>query len=108
MSGSFIIAFRLDLNNIDVRHERGDDGHNLVTVVMNQLHISPQAAFNYISNLYDKAVIQFLEEWKNIPIFEGLLDLEVRTYCHGLAIWARANNSWNFEVRFNFQHFFTP
>lgn len=81
------------------RHEHGDDGHNLITVVMNQFKIAPQAAINYISDLHDKLAIQFLDEWKNIPTFGGPLDLEVRTYCHGLGNWVRANDTWSFEVR---------
>ena len=82
------------------RHERGDDGHNLVTVVINQLRIAPQAAFDYILDLYNKTEAQFLEEWKKIPTYTGPLDLEVRTYCYGLGNWVRANNSWDFEVCF--------
>lgn len=88
------------LTDIDFRRERGDEGHNLVTVVMNQLHVSPQTAFNHISDLYDEITTQFLDEWKKIPTFEGPLDLEVRTYCYGLGNWVRANNSWSFEVCF--------
>ena len=91
---------------IHLRRERGDDGHNLVTVVMYQLHVKPQAAFDYISGLYDETATQFLDEWERIPTHRGLLDLEVRTYCHGLlANWVRANNIWNFEVRFYFPKF---
>ena len=80
------------------RRERGDGGHNLVTVVMNQLGVGPQMAFDYISDLYNETEARFLEEWKNIPTYEGPLDLDVRMYCYGLGNWVRANHSWNFEV----------
>ncbi len=95
---------------IHFRREHGDVGHNLVTirVVMHQLHVGPQAAFDYISRLYDKTAAQFLDEWERIPTHRGLLDLEVRTYCHGLANWVRANNTWNFEVRPYFLKFPSP
>ena len=66
---------------------------------MNQLRVGPQMAFDYISDLYNSKEAQFLEAWKNIPTYEGALDLDVRTYCYGLGNWVRGNNSWDFEVR---------
>ncbi|KJA22852.1 hypothetical protein HYPSUDRAFT_138665 [Hypholoma sublateritium FD-334 SS-4] len=92
-----VIIIGNDLCSYKVEHEHGDDGHNLITVVMNQFKITPQEAMNYISDLHDKLAVQFLDEWKNIPTFGGPLDLEVRTYCHGLGNWVRANDSWSFE-----------
>ena len=81
------------------RRDTGDDGHNLVTVVMHQFNLDPQGALNYISDLHDSLATQFLDEWKNIPVFGGPLDLEVRTYCDGLGNWPRGNECWSFEVR---------
>ena len=81
------------------RNDRGDDGHNLVTIVMHQFNMDPQTAMNYISDLHDKLARQFLDQWMRIPTFGGPLDLEVITYCDGLGNWVRANDTWSFEVR---------
>nr|UPX76568.1 putative 1,11 carbon cyclization sesquiterpene synthase 255 [Hypholoma fasciculare] len=75
-----LIIIGNDLCSYKVEHEHGDDGHNLITVVMNQFKITPQAAINYISGLHDKLAIQFLDEWKNIPTLGGPLDLESERY----------------------------
>ena len=66
---------------------------------MHQFNMDPQAAMNFILDMHDTLATDFLDEWKKIPTFGGPLDLEVRTYCHGLGNWVRANDAWSFEVR---------
>jgi len=83
------------------RRDRGDDGHNLVTVVMHQFNMDPQASMNLILDIHNTLAMDFMDEWKRIPTFGGPLDLEVRTYCDGLGNWVRANDSWSFEVCFH-------
>ena len=82
------------------RQARGDDGHNLITVVMRQFEMdSVQSSIDWISRLHDDLVKQFMEEWQKIPTFGGPIDRELRTYCDGLGMWVHANEAWSFEVR---------
>ena len=80
------------------RQARGDDGHNLVTIVKHQFKFNFNDTFQWISDLYDGLVADFLAEWKNIPTFGGPVDREIRTYLDGLGNWVRGNDSWCFEV----------
>lgn len=80
------------------RQARGDDGHNLVTIVMKQYNLDPQGAMDWISDLHDDIVDEFLETWRLLPTFGGPIDREIRTYVDGLGNWVRANDSWSFEV----------
>ncbi|KAJ7454224.1 terpenoid synthase [Mycena latifolia] len=86
-----------DLCSWNVEQARGDDGHNLVTIVMHQYNMNPQQAMNWISDLHDEIVEEFLSSWENIPTFGGPIDREIRTYADGLGNWVRANDAWSFE-----------
>ncbi|KAJ7474144.1 hypothetical protein FB451DRAFT_1398142 [Mycena latifolia] len=79
------------------RQARDDDGHNLVRIVMHQYNMNHQQAMNWISDLHDEIVDEFLALWESIPTFGGPLDREVRTYADGLGNWVRANDAWSFE-----------
>ncbi len=57
-----------------------------------------QHAMNYIGDLYNYLVDQFLAEWDHIPVFGGPVDLEVKAYCNMLGEWVRGNEAWSFEV----------
>jgi len=86
-----------DLCSYNIEQARGDDGHNLVTIVMHQYNLDTQGAMNWISDLHDDIVDEFLEVWKTVPTFGGPVDREIRTYLDGLGNWVRGNDSWSFE-----------
>lgn len=65
---------------------------------MHQYKLEVQPAVDFVSNLNDKAVAEFLELWPQIPTFVGPLDLDIRTYCHGLCNLVRGADEWTFEV----------
>ncbi|KAJ7651000.1 terpenoid synthase [Roridomyces roridus] len=86
-----------DLCSYNVEQARGDDNHNLVTVVMNQYRMDVQDAMDWIGELHGKMVDEFMEIWRTVPTFGGPVDREIRTYVDGMANWVRANSSWAFE-----------
>ncbi len=69
-----------------------------MTIVQHQFKFNLNDTLQWISDLYDNLVADFLAEWKNIPTFGGPVDREIRTYLDGLGNWVRANDSWCFEV----------
>ncbi|KAJ7650918.1 terpenoid synthase [Roridomyces roridus] len=86
-----------DLCSYNVEQAKGDDGHNLVTIVMNQYRMDVQDAMNWIGDLHDKIVDEFMVTWRSFPTFGGPVDREIRTYLDCLGNWVRANDSWSFE-----------
>jgi hypothetical protein len=65
---------------------------------MHQYNLDAQGAMNWISDLHDGIVDEFLQVWKALPTFGGPVDREIRTYADGLGNWVRANDQWSFEV----------
>ncbi|KAL4256105.1 Isoprenoid synthase domain superfamily protein [Pleurotus pulmonarius] len=86
-----------DMYSYKVEWERGDDGHNLITVIMHQFRTDVQDAMHHVANLHARLLNQFLEQWNCVPVFGGPIDSEIRTYCNMLGNWVRANDSWSFE-----------
>ncbi|KAF7296929.1 Terpene cyclase [Mycena indigotica] len=88
-----------DLCSYNVEQARGDDGHNLVTIVMHQYGLDVQQAMSWIGDLHDQIVDEFLHTWHDLPRFDTSPDLEhdFRLYVDGLGNWVRANDSWSFE-----------
>ncbi|KAF8912642.1 terpenoid synthase [Mucidula mucida] len=86
-----------DIYSYNVEQSRGDDGHNLVTIVMHQLRLDIHGALQWISDFYDDLVAKFLRAWNNIPVYGGPMDFEVRTYTEGVANWVRGHDQWSFE-----------
>ncbi|THH26436.1 hypothetical protein EUX98_g7752 [Antrodiella citrinella] len=86
-----------DICSYNVEQARGDDAHNLVTVVMRQHNKSVQGAMDWIAVLHEKLVDQFLDTLKTLPSWGAAVDDHVARYVDGLGNWVRANDSWSFE-----------
>ncbi|KAK5651017.1 hypothetical protein OQA88_2098 [Cercophora sp. LCS_1] len=97
-----ICAMRLvsttnDLYSYPIERARGQALHNLVTVVMHQMDLGPQAAVDWIGNWTDDLVRDFLHCHANLPSWGPEVDEQVRQYVNGLGQWVRGNNDWSFE-----------
>ncbi|KAF7432704.1 hypothetical protein PC9H_004646 [Pleurotus ostreatus] len=92
-----LITIANDIYSYKVEWERGEDSHNLVTVVIQQFRLTIQGAMDYIGDLNARLVDEFLEKWNHIPVFDGPVDTDIRAYCVMLAEWVRGNDSWSFE-----------
>ncbi|KAJ7803885.1 terpenoid synthase [Mycena olivaceomarginata] len=87
-----------DLCSYNVEQARGDDGHNLVTIVMHALDLDLHAALEWISDLHDKLAENFLAAYDQVPDYSDFeLNRQVVEYLDGLGNWVRANDSWSFE-----------
>ncbi|KAJ7116265.1 terpenoid synthase [Mycena crocata] len=86
-----------DLCSYNVEQARGDDGHNIVTVVMVQFNLNLNAALKWISDFHDRLVDEFFLFVKNLPSWGDILDPQVAVYVEGLGNWVRANDCWSFE-----------
>nr|8H72_A Chain A, Delta(6)-protoilludene synthase K435DRAFT_659367 [Dendrothele bispora CBS 962.96]8H72_B Chain B, Delta(6)-protoilludene synthase K435DRAFT_659367 [Dendrothele bispora CBS 962.96] len=86
-----------DLCSYNVEQSRGDDGHNIVKLVMLQENIDLHGAMQYISDMHDDLADKFLRNYKNMPSWGQPIDEWVTRYIEGLGNWVRANDAWSFE-----------
>ena len=89
-----------DAGRVNNRQSRGEEAHNLVTVVMKELAVPVQEAFDWIGRYHDGLVDRFLSLYRNsVPVFEDeKVNAELREYLDGVGNWVRCNESWSFEV----------
>ncbi|KAI3395183.1 hypothetical protein diail_1677 [Diaporthe ilicicola] len=89
-----------DIYSYNVEQSRGDDGHNLVTVVMAELNLGVQEALDWIGRLHDELAAEFIVEYARVPeLFteSEVANAEIRFYVDALGNWVRANDQWSFE-----------
>ncbi|KAH8982765.1 isoprenoid synthase domain-containing protein [Lactarius hatsudake] len=83
----------------NVEQARGDDGHNIVTVVMHQHKTDIQGAMNWVDDRHKELEAKFMDLYENkIPKFGEPVDTELARYVDGIGNWVRANDQWDFET----------
>ncbi|KIJ64878.1 hypothetical protein HYDPIDRAFT_175348 [Hydnomerulius pinastri MD-312] len=93
-----IICIGNDVYSYNVEQARGDDGHNAVTVVMNDLGTDLHEALDWIGEYSAILEARFLDNIDLLPSWGEEIDAQVATYVNGLGNWARANEAWSFET----------
>ncbi|TBU29047.1 terpenoid synthase [Dichomitus squalens] len=86
-----------DICSYNVEQARGDDAHNIVTVVMDELGTDLHGAMEWVAERHRILVGQFLERFGRLPSWGPEIDAQVARYVDGLGNWVRANDSWSFE-----------
>ncbi|KAK1757049.1 terpenoid synthase [Echria macrotheca] len=95
--GAYLIIASNDLYSYPVERARGHALHNLVTTVMYQLDLAPQAAVDWIGNWSDGIAAEFLECRANLPSWGPEIDEQIHRYVDGIASWVRGADDWSFE-----------
>lgn len=81
----------------DVERARGDDNHNLVTILMRHENTSLTEAIERIANYCSNLLHDFLDNLGQVPSFgEGFQD-DVKRYLDDLGNWVRAADCWSLE-----------
>ncbi|KAH9477939.1 Delta(6)-protoilludene synthase 18 [Psilocybe cubensis] len=81
----------------------GDASYNAVTIVMHNLRLSLDEAIQWISDLQDDLVINFLKlredvvNKRNFPTYGAEMDRQIVSYIDGLGQWMRGVTDWHFE-----------
>ncbi|TFK47565.1 terpenoid synthase [Heliocybe sulcata] len=86
-----------DIYSYNVEQARGDDGHNIVSVVMVEQGFNLHEAMRWVESQYLDVVKQFLKAKERLPSWGASVDAQVSAYIYGLANWARAGDQWCFE-----------
>lgn len=91
--------FPKDILSYNVEQARGDDAHNIVTVVMNQLKTDIAGAMTWVEDYHKELERRFNEHFDKVPQWGGLIDVQVALYMDGVGNSVRANDQWCFESK---------
>ena len=87
-----------DLYSYPKEYASGDDGHNIVTIVMNELALDLDGAVRWTKEYHDQVVKEFLNTAENLPSFgDKHPDTQLTAYIEGIALFVRGHDSWCFE-----------
>ncbi|KAG1732151.1 terpenoid synthase [Suillus lakei] len=92
-----MIFLNNDIVSYNLEQARGDEDHNIVTIVMHELGTDVNGAMLWVADCHTKLETKFLEAMAAIPKWGEPLDSQVREYCNGLGNWVRATCDWSFE-----------
>ncbi|KAG2033028.1 terpenoid synthase [Suillus americanus] len=92
-----MITLGNDILSYDVEQARGDDDHNIVTIVMHEIGTDVNGAMLWVADRHTKLEKRYFEAVAAIPKWGELIDSQVREYCDGLGNIVRANYEWSFE-----------
>ncbi|KAG1886765.1 terpenoid synthase [Suillus subluteus] len=92
-----MIALTNDIVSYNREQARGDDDHNIVTIVMHELDTDVNGAMLWVMDRSTKIEKKYFEAMAAIPKWGEPIDSQVREYCDGLGNCVRANYEWSFE-----------
>ncbi|KAJ8508566.1 hypothetical protein ONZ45_g9174 [Pleurotus djamor] len=79
-----LVSFSNDIYSWNKEQARGEDTHNLVTVIMRERDSSLQEAMDQAGELYFNVSQQFLKEVDNLPSIDPEYDDLIKDYCDSL------------------------
>ena len=86
-----------DIVSYNLEQARGDDSHNIVTIVMNELKTDVEGAMDWVAKYHVELETKFFDALGRVPKWGKPIDSWVAEYCDGLGNWVRANDQWSFE-----------
>jgi alpha-muurolene/germacrene-A/gamma-muurolene synthase len=86
-----------DIFSYDKEQARGDT-HNMLVVVMNQRDLTINEAIDYVAELSEKLMNQFVETREKVPSWGEEIDKEMSIYLDGLQHWMIGILNWSFST----------
>ncbi|EIM82223.1 terpenoid synthase [Stereum hirsutum FP-91666 SS1] len=86
-----------DIVSYNIEQARGDDSHNIVRIVMNELDTDVPRAMDWVAQRHTQLEREFFTALSELPTWGEPIDGWVKEYVYGLGNWVRANDQWSFE-----------
>ena len=81
----------------NLEQARGDDDHNIVTIVMNQLKTDVVGAMQWVKDYHEELERKFNEHFVKVPQWGEPIDSQVARYLDGVGNWVRGHDQWGYE-----------
>ncbi|KAI0284093.1 terpenoid synthase [Russula brevipes] len=87
-----------DIVSYNLEQARGDDNHNIITILMHHDKIDIQGAMDWVDSYRKELNAKFMDTYYNgIPKFGEPVDTELARYVEGISNWVRGSDQWGFE-----------
>ncbi|KAG1830868.1 isoprenoid synthase domain-containing protein [Suillus variegatus] len=92
-----IVFIDNDMTSYNKEQATGNEFHNLISIVMLELDLDRGSAMAWAAHYNAEVQKRFIDGLAKVPSWGPSVDVLVKEYLNGLANWARASHSWNFE-----------
>jgi hypothetical protein len=75
----------------------GNEDHNIINTAMFELGLDIGGAMAWATHYHAEVQKRFIDGLAKVPSWGPSVDLLVKEYLDGMAMFARANHSWNYE-----------
>ncbi|KAI9439678.1 terpenoid synthase [Lactarius indigo] len=87
-----------DLYSYNIEQAAGHDGHNILTVVMNEKCVDLDGALDWLAE-YNRVVLsRFQAQYRMLPSWGPDMDPVVTAFVERLGYWIRGHDCWSFEA----------
>lgn len=83
----------------NLEQSRGDDTHNIVRIVMNQLDTDINGAMAWVEMYHKELEVKFMDIFTKSQEWNKSMNKDISRYVEGLGNWVRANDQWSFESK---------
>jgi len=87
-----------DMYSYNIEQATGHDGHNIVTVVMNEKGLDLDGALRWLGEYHGEVLSKFLAQSRALPSWGGKVDADVGTFVERLAYLIRGVDCWSLET----------
>ncbi|EIM79126.1 terpenoid synthase [Stereum hirsutum FP-91666 SS1] len=88
-----------DIVSWNLEQSRGDDTHNIVRIVMNQLDTDINGAMAWVEMYHKELEVKFMDIFTKSQEWNKSMNKDISRYVEGLGNWVRANDQWSFESK---------
>jgi len=94
-----LILISNDLHSYRIELSRRLEGHNIITVVMEEHHLDLQQALYWISGYASKTNFNLLAAKRDLPSWGEKVDQAVTEYIDRVVRCVRGNDSWHYDTK---------
>ena len=87
-----------DIYSYGFERSRGFDGHNIITVVMEEYHLDLQQTIYWLSGYISKTISNFLSNSCGLPSWGENIDKAVSVYIDRVGLCVRGHDAWSYET----------
>ncbi|KAG2126612.1 isoprenoid synthase domain-containing protein, partial [Suillus clintonianus] len=88
-----------DMISYNREQATGDGNHNLITAIMLELSLDINGAMSWATRYHADIQKRFIDGLAKVPSWGPSVDVLVKQFIDGIAIWARAQHCWSFEAQ---------
>lgn len=86
-----------DIVSYNKEQAAGSDGHNLISTIMLELGLDIGGAIAWAAHYHAELQKRFIDGLAKVPSWGASVDVLVKEYLDGIAIWPRADTCWSYE-----------